>query len=68
MSTLNSLEVGKITFSNSSSEALPATLLASQSLILTVEGDNVNAWYDSASGNVCTSAKFTGTVHYRIGT
>ena len=68
MGTLNSIVAGKITFTNSDSEPLPSTLLATQSLILTVESGNVNVWYDSGTQNVCTSAKFTGTVHYRIGT
>ena len=54
---------GKITFTNSNSEALPVSL-GSNTLILTVYGDNVNVWYDS--GNVRTSETFTGEVHYRI--
>ena len=54
---------GKITFSNSNSQPLPVTL-GSNTVVLTVYGDNVNVWYES--GNVRTSELFTGEVYYRV--
>jgi hypothetical protein len=69
MATFTTITAGKIEFLNSNSEPLPGGAISSnQSVLLTVEGDNVNVWYESDTGIVHTSEKFTGTVHYRIGT
>ena len=64
---------GKVNFSNSSVEEFPKCAFNYLSkkddanIILTVEGDNVNAWYDKVDKVIRTSAKFTGIVHFRIG-
>jgi len=69
MANLSNIAAGKITFTNSDSELLPSgALTGTQNLILTVEGDSINVWYNITTGTVNTSSKFTGTVHYRVGT
>ena len=67
------LIVGKIEFNNQSegsfSERITNYISTKDSIniALTVEGDNVNVWYDDTHTKVIASAKFTGTVHFRIG-
>jgi len=55
-------KIGRIHFISSRKEAIDISPI--DNIILTVEGENVNVWYDS--GYVYSSEVFTGYVHYRL--